>query len=250
MSAETEPPGPGGALRAALLVAAAADEERLASCLRAGPDLVVLDVAALGASGVAAFAALIRAAAAGVPVYARVTANAAGGLAELAMVLPAAPDGIWLGDAVGRVDIERLGVALGVAEAEAGLGDGAIRIVASVESAAGALRVLSLSEAGPRLAGIACDGGAIARETGAAADSETMRVVRAGVVLAAAAAGVPAMDATGIDLRPIQAARAARDGFSGLLVRDPAGIAVVKAARGQAVVGRWIENFVSGVATK
>ena len=147
------------------------------------------------------------------------------------MVLPAAPDGIWLGDAVGRVDIERLGVALGVAEAEAGLGDGAIRIVASVESAAGALRVLSLSEAGPRLAGIACDGGAIARETGAAA-------------------GVPAMDATGIDLRPIQAARAARDGFSGLLVRDPAGIAVVKAARGQAVVGRWIENFVSGVATK
>ena len=44
--------------------------------------------------------------------------------------------------------------------------------------------------------------------------------------------------------------RARRDGFSAMLARDLRQIEVLRRLSGQAPLGRWMENFVSGVATK
>lgn len=237
-------------VRTALLVTAP-DGGRLDAALRAGPDLVVLDVGALGEAALAPVAARVRTAMPRVPIFARLPSLATGGIDAVEAALGASPDGVWLTDTIGRRDGECLAAALAVAEAQAGLRDGALRIVASVESPVGALRAASLAEVGPRLAAVACDGGAVAREAGApAAGSETVRAVRATAVLAAAAAGVPAIDASALAPGAEGAALARRDGFAGVLVRDEAGIAALRGPAGQAPVGRWIENFVSGVATK
>ena len=130
----------------------------------------------------------------------------------------------------------------------------------AVESAAGALAIASLSGIGPRLAGIACDLAALARDLGcelgpASRLPAPLRAVRANLVLAAAASGVPAIDSAAghlpdLDALAADAAQARRDGFSAKLALDLDQVAVLKRLSDQAPFGRWMENFVSGVATK
>jgi citrate lyase subunit beta/citryl-CoA lyase len=181
-------------------------------------------------------------------------------LDDLAALMPAQPDGIWLGDTRGRADIEQLGSRLAVAEAELDLPDGGTRIVAAIESARGALLLPSVAEAGPRLAAIACDVAALARDIGCEPGSasqlpEPLRAVRASTVLTAAACRVPAIEAGAAetvdpDAYAAEAVQARRDGFSAKLACDPDQLAVLGRLGGQPPFGRWIENFVSGVATK
>src|SRR5690606_23948172 len=74
---------------------------------------------------------------------------------DLAAVVSGRPDGIMLPKCVGGADLDRLTVKLRVHEAEAGLPDGAIRILPIItETAAGVLAAGSYGEPRPRLAGI------------------------------------------------------------------------------------------------
>lgn len=143
--------------------------------------------------------------------------------ADLDAVMRNAPDGVVLRSCESGREVARLGARLAVREARAGLPDGAIRIVAMVETARGVLGLPSLAGSSRRLAGIAWDAVALAAELGAPASRHpdlipALARVRTLVRLAAAAAGVEAIDTAypaGRDraglLREVSDAR--RDGF-------------------------------------
>ena len=101
-------------------------------------------------------------------------------------------DGILLGDTRGPIDIERLGARIAVAEADAGIADGTLRILPLIGTPRGVLS-LSSFEPLPRLAGIACDPDRLAAALGCAADAPAIVQARASTVLAAGACGVPAI---------------------------------------------------------
>ena len=235
-------------MRAALLIPASC-RPLPADAVAASPDLVLLD--AEGSWPMAGLIRETRSALPGALVFVRIRPLALDGQEELEAALEGEPSGIWLSEAVGRRAVEQLGSRIAVGEARLGIADGATRIVAAIETAAGALAIKSLAEAGSRLAGISYDGAPIAREVGCEPDAEPVRGARAYLLLAAAAARIPAIDATAdLDAFAAHASRANRDGFSAKLALDLGQLAVLKRIGAQAPLGRWIENFVSGVATK
>lgn len=169
--------------------------------------------------------------------YVRVHALASGATdSDLDAVMPAGPHGVVLPGAVGAADVQRLGVKLGLREAEHGLVDGATRILAvAADSARGLLAIGSVPGASPRLSGIAWDAGALAGDLGIGhARDEAGRwtapfvQARAMTLIAAAAAGVPAMDGPGPGRDDCAAARC--DGFAGRIVVDPRQVAAINAA--------------------
>ena len=247
-------------MRAALLLS---DRHRgaLTAPLRARPDLIVVDGAEAGHEAVQHLVLLARREAPRVPLFIRIKPLAAGGQDQLAPALALDPDGIWLGDTIGRAPAEQLASRLAVAEAELGRPDGRTGIVASVEGASGALAVSTLAGMGPRLAAISCDLASLARDIGCERGPtsrlpEPLRLARGSVILAAAAARVPAIDspaddACDLDAFAAEASQARRDGFAAKLALDLDQVEVLgRLARDQAPLGRWMENFVSGVATK
>ncbi|MBB3903014.1 aldolase/citrate lyase family protein [Methylobacterium brachythecii] len=135
------------------------------------------------------------------------------------------PDAILLPASHGR-EIAHLGARLAVHEAEHGLADGSIGIVALIDSAAGVLGAGSFAGASPRLRGIGWDA-VLATELGAqpvTAEGDWSPVLaqaRAMVRLAAAAAGVEAIEAAypGENSGKVIAA-ARRDGFTAMFARD------------------------------
>lgn len=170
--------------------------------------------------------------------YVRVHALASGMTdSDLDAVMPAGPHGIVLPGAVGAADVQRLGVKLGVREAEHGLSDGVTRILAVAgDSARGLLAIGTVPGASPRLAGIAWDAGALAGDLGTeSARDEAGRwtapfvQARATTLLAAAAAGVPAIDGVSFDMDGDRAA-ARRDGFAGKIAVDPRQVAAINTA--------------------
>jgi len=125
-------------------------------------------------------------------------------------------------------DLGHLAALLAVAEARAGRADGATRIVAEVTTADGLLEIRSLVGSTPRLAGLAWDADALRADLGAAIlrDSEgrllpPLAQARSLVLIAAAAAGVPAIDTSsaedGEGFRQ-ECFEALRDGFTAKLV--------------------------------
>lgn len=147
--------------------------------------------------------------------------------ADLAALVPAAPDGVFLEAACGGVSVQHLSAKLAVHEAEAGLEDGATRIVALCGSAPGCVFDLgAYAGASRRLAGLAFDAEALRVALGA----ETWRLpngeltqpfalARASILFGAAAASVPAIDAALPDIVDETALRAEclaarRDGFA------------------------------------
>jgi citrate lyase beta subunit len=72
--------------------------------------------------------------------------------------------GVFLPDARGPQDIRDLGVVLRQREMAAGIEPGAVLAVPVVQSARGILRLADIAEASPRLAGLAIDRGALARD--------------------------------------------------------------------------------------
>lgn len=136
---------------------------------------------------------------------------------ELRWAVTAGTAGIVLPRAVGLVDIERLGAKLAVAEAEAGITDGATRILAVVaDTPAGAFALSSLRRTA-RLVGLAHDPASLAAAIGC--DKSAPAVTQAGaiIVLAATACGVEAvLAASSEDDEAVAAAE--RAGFRALLV--------------------------------
>ena len=158
--------------------------------------------------------------------------------AELSAAMLLRPDAVVLPVAHGR-DIAHLGARLAVEEAENGWPDCATQIIALIASAEGALNAGRLADAGPRLAGIGWDAGALAAELqaqgldAAGGWSAPLAQVRGLVRLAAAAAHVEAIEAAypGGDAgfaRLLAAAR--RDGFGAVLAASPAQIPLIRQA--------------------
>ena len=177
----------------------------------------------------AAALAALRASVPAAWIYLRI--DAAYDLAGLTL----APDGIAAPVESG-LDLARLGNRFAVHEAEAGLPHGATRILALIGSAAGVIGLSRLAGASPRLSGLAWDAEALARDLGLAAGASgawpaPIAQARASLVLAARAAGVPAFDAACRDPADLAGAfdAARRDGFAGLVFRDPAQAAAVAA---------------------
>lgn len=138
---------------------------------------------------------------------------------ELDSLVGFAPDGVFLPACADRTSLSQLAMKLAVREAEAGLPHGETKIAAFVGANASAILGLpAFAGATKRLAAIAFDEAPLRASLGLAEpDAAPIATARSLVVLAAAAAGVPALLGP---IRPEDAdayVTARRDGFAGAL---------------------------------
>jgi citrate lyase subunit beta/citryl-CoA lyase len=147
---------------------------------------------------------------------------------DLTAAVTLRPDDIVLTCWENGCDVAHLGARLAVLEAEAGLADGAVGIIAMIATARSVFGLSSLIGASPRLAGIAWDADALAVGIGAPTPRDDAGLipqllqVRGLLRLAAAAAAVEAIDtaypADGGDIAFLAELGAARrDGFGAKL---------------------------------
>ena len=163
-------------------------------------------------------------------------------LPDLAAAMTGAPDGILLPKCVGGADVARLGDMLSAFETAHGLPLGETRIFPiATENAAGLLALPSLAPAHPRLMAMMWGAEDLAADLGSRANraqgryTDPFRTARTQLLLAAAAAGVPAYDTVFTDIRNLDALatecdEARRDGFAGKVVIHPSHIDPVNAA--------------------
>lgn len=164
--------------------------------------------------------------------------------ADLAAVLPGAPDGIMLPKSAGPESVQQLAAELYELEGRAGLVAGSTRILPLVsETAMAALGIAQYAAASmPRLIGLTWGAedlsaalGATRKRDAAGVWTDTFRMVRAQTLLTAHARGVMAIDTLHADFADLEglqaAANAARsDGFGGMLAIHPAQVPVINAA--------------------
>lgn len=155
---------------------------------------------------------------------------------ELDTIMPARPDGIVLSGCRDSAAVQRLGVKLAVREAVIGVAEGATAIIADAgSSASGLLALRGFRGASPRLTALAWDAAPLAAECRAepgvfAEDDGPSTMIRTLLTLAAAAAGLAALDtpsrARGEPFAR-ECAAAKRLGFSGKIARDAGQVAVI-----------------------
>ena len=149
--------------------------------------------------------------------------------------------GVALAGCRDAADVQRLAVLLSVAEAEEGRPDGATPILAVTDGILSA--PTAFRDASSRLMGLAWDAGFLAQALGApgrrTADGDwagAFAAARAGVLLAAAVAGVPAYDSpsplTG-EAFLTECRRSRDDGFSGRLADDAGQVEAIESLYGQ-----------------
>lgn len=163
--------------------------------------------------------------------------------ADLEAVVPAGPDGIVLPKPDGIGDVEILDRKLSELELATGRGPEAIPVVAiATETALGVANLAGYRDHPPRLMALAWGAEDLAAELGATGNRDAnggfrllFQHVRAQVRLAAAAAGLPALDTIHANYRDdtglaayANAARA--DGFTGMLAIHPAQVPVINQA--------------------
>ena len=163
---------------------------------------------------------------------------------DLLAIMPGAPDGIVLPRGIGPASVQQLAAEIYELEQRNGVASGSTRIVPiASQTPQAALTIPAYVDAPlPRLAGLAWDDKPLLRALGASrsrdasgAWTDTFRMIRAQVLLAAHARGVMAIeamhadpsDAEGLALA-VAAARA--DGFTGMLAMHPVQVAAINAA--------------------
>ncbi|WP_417722505.1 HpcH/HpaI aldolase/citrate lyase family protein [Salipiger sp.] len=163
--------------------------------------------------------------------------------ADLRAIVRPGLDGIMLPKADGGQDLARLGRLLDPLEAAAGMAPGTVRvIVVATETAAAMFNLASYAPAHPRLAALTWGAEDLSAVIGATANKEPggdwtapYQLARSLCLMAAANAGVPALDTLYSDFRDDDGLRAAcrisrRDGFLGRLAIHPAQVAGINAA--------------------
>lgn len=164
-------------------------------------------------------------------------------LGDLAAVLPGAPDGIMQPKTDGPEDVRRLSYYLDALEAAHGIAAGSVKIIpVATETARAPFTLGDFAGAGlDRLAGITWGAEDLSSAVGASTNlgsdggwAFTYRMVRSMTLLAAHAAGVPAIDTLYVDFRDDEglraSCRAARaEGFSGRIAIHPAQVAGINA---------------------
>ncbi|MFC5386889.1 HpcH/HpaI aldolase/citrate lyase family protein [Aquamicrobium segne] len=168
--------------------------------------------------------------------------------ADLADFIAARPDGILLPKASGGADIQQLSTKLRVQEAQHGLPDGAIAIIAMAsETPAALLSGASYAGASARLTGLAWGAENLARAINAQSIydasghyTDVAHLARTTILLAASNAGIAAIDAAYPDWHDLEGLeadciKARRDGFSAKLAIHPAQIPIINAVFGKDV---------------
>lgn len=164
-------------------------------------------------------------------------------MADLQAVMPAAPSGIVLPKARSADDATRLATKLDELESRFGIAAGQTRILPLCTERPRALFSLeSYVGATPRLAGLTWGAEDLSAALGARASRDEdgnwlppYQLARSLCLFAAAAAEVPAIDTVYTDFRDANglasyAARAARDGFTGMLAIHPAQVTTINSA--------------------
>jgi citrate lyase subunit beta / citryl-CoA lyase len=163
---------------------------------------------------------------------------------DLAAVIPAAPAGIMVPKAAGPEQLQVLAAELYELEGRHGVAPGATRLLPLVsETPAAALGIPTYATAQlPRLAGITWGAEDLSAALGASRKrgpdgrwTDTFRMVRSMVLLAAHARGVAAIDTLHADFRDLEglerAANESRaDGFTGMLAIHPGQVEVINRA--------------------
>lgn len=189
--------------------------------------------------------------------------------ADLDHVMPGRPDAIVLPKAIGGASVAHLAAKIAVREAEYDLADGATDILAiATESAAGLFEARTLARASHRLKGIAWGAEDLSADLGAethrdetGAYAEPYRLARTITLLAAASAGVDAIDTVftayaDLDGLAAECRAARRDGFAAKMAIHPAQVPVINevltpspaaVARARAIVAAFAENPALGV---
>lgn len=183
---------------------------------------------------------------------------------DLAAVVPARPDGIMLPKAKSGEDIKTLARKLDKLEADSGLTPGSTSIlVLAIETPEAVLNIGSFLDCGPRVSGLTWGAEDLAATIGAKTNRDEsgrytapFALARNLCLMAAASAGVPAIDTVYVDFRDLKglerdAVEAARDGFSGKLAIHPDQVEVINAAftpnaeevaHAEAIVAAFEEN--------
>lgn len=166
--------------------------------------------------------------------------NALGGpwaLEDLAVVMAARPDVVVVPKAERAAHLRALDAVIATHEARHGIVRGATRLVAIVETAAGVLDAAAVARSTPRLVALAFGAEDLAADAGLRRSRGNTEVAyaRSHVALAAAAAGIDAIDQVFVDIDDTdgiaEEARAARSlGYSGKMVIHPKQVAPVHEA--------------------
>ncbi|WP_347302082.1 CoA ester lyase [Croceibacterium sp. TMG7-5b_MA50] len=218
-------------------------ERKLAKVMSCGADVVILDLEDAVAPANKARARAIAAEWLPENPGAWVRINPLDGplwLDDLTTVLPAAPAGIMLPKAAGPQDVAHLATAIGE---RAGDAAGPLILPLVSETAAAALTIANYAtNPPPRLAGLTWGAedlsavlGATRKRDGRGQWTDTFRMIRAQVLLAAHAAGVAPIDTLHADFRDSAglgriAAESSADGFTGMLAIHPDQVPVINDA--------------------
>jgi citrate lyase subunit beta/citryl-CoA lyase len=223
--------------------------ERFAKAVASGADAVIFDLedAVVPEHRVAArleIARYLADAERQVPLWVRINpVTTDDALLDLAAVIAGRPDGIMLPKARDGADVERASHWLESLEARGGLGQGSIGLIPLITESAGAvLNAASFTRLPARVRGLTWGAEDLAADIGALGnrlpDGEfefTYAYARSMCLLAAAAAGVAAIDTVDTEIRDGAAVeRRARDsrrqGFAGKMAIHPAQVAPIHAA--------------------
>ena len=161
---------------------------------------------------------------------------------DLAAVLPGQPDGIVLPKPRSAADVAELGLRLEALERRCGTPEGATRVLPiATETPAAVLTLGGYLDGARRLAALTWGAEDLSVALGAVTNVDErgewlppFELARSGCLLAAAAAGVPAIDTVHTNLRDHaglerQAAAARRDGFAGKLAVHPEQVEILNA---------------------
>lgn len=164
-------------------------------------------------------------------------------LADLRALLPAAPAGIVLPKPYGAKDVIQLGKLLDVLEQESNLPEGRTLILPiTTERPAALFHMHEYAGSTERLAGLTWGAEDLSAAVGASGTRDDegdwlapYQLARSLCLFAAAAAAIPAIDTVYTDYRDdvglrASAARARRDGFSGMLAIHPAQVGIINEA--------------------
>ncbi|WP_029058742.1 HpcH/HpaI aldolase/citrate lyase family protein [Stappia stellulata] len=232
-----------------LLFVPADSERKLAKGLESGADVLLIDLedsVALEAKAhartvAAGFLKEARKQTERPRLYVRVNALDTGETeADLAAVMPMAPDGIMLPKSVAGRSVQQLDARLAVHEAQNDRPDGETRIlIVATETAASVFNLGSYAGASPRLEGLSwgaedlsADIGARATRDGSGGFTEPFRMARNLCLFGAVAAGAIPIDTVYTNFRDTdglrrEAEEALRDGFTAKMAIHPAQVPVI-----------------------
>ena len=223
--------------------------ERFAKAAASGADAVILDledavVPEKRPQARLEIATYLASAERNVPLWVRINpVDTDDALADLAAVIDARPDGVVLPKARDGADVHRASHWLEAHEARCGFAIGSVGLMPLITESAGALlNAASFAVLPARVAGLTWGAEDLAADIGAfgnkSPDGEyelTYALARSMCLLAAAAAGVPAIDTVDTEFKDVAAierrARASRrQGFAGKLAIHPGQLAPIHAA--------------------